>query len=65
MVRKHPLIFQIADFIVINKIDLIPYIDMNLDRLKHDIDIIAPKKVFLTNARTGDGIFSLAEWLMK
>lgn len=65
MVRKHPLIFQVADFIVINKIDLIPYVDMNIERLKHDIDVIAPKEVFLTNARTSEGISSLAEWLLK
>lgn len=65
MVRKHPLIFQIADFIVINKIDLAPYMEADIDRLLKDIKRIAPKKVFLTNAREGEGIKELAEWIVK
>ncbi|RLF33872.1 MAG: hydrogenase accessory protein HypB [Thermoplasmata archaeon] len=64
MVRKHPLIFQIADFIVINKIDLIPYMEIDMDVILKDIQAIAPKKVFLTNARSGEGIRELAEWLV-
>ena len=65
MVRKHPLIFQVSDFIVINKIDLIPYMDVDIDKIMKDIQRIAPKKVFLTNARTGKGIEELAEWLLR
>ncbi len=65
MVRKHPLIFQISDFIVINKIDLLPYMDINMDNILKDIEQIAPKKVFLTDAKSGKGIKELAEWLMK
>jgi len=65
MVRKHPLIFQISDFIVINKIDLIPYMEIDMDRIMKDIERIAPKKVFLTNARNGEGIEELAEWLLS
>ncbi|MCD6481942.1 MAG: hydrogenase nickel incorporation protein HypB [Thermoplasmata archaeon] len=65
MVRKHPLIFQISDFIVINKIDLIPYMEIDMDRIMKDIERIAPKKVFLTNARNGEGIEELAEWLLN
>jgi hydrogenase nickel incorporation protein HypB len=63
MVRKHPLIFQISDFIVINKIDLLPYMDVNIDKVLEDIKKIAPKKVFLTDARSGKGIKELAKWL--
>ncbi len=65
MLRKHPLIFQISDFIVINKIDLIPYMEIDMDRIMKDIERIAPKKVFLTNARNGEGIEELAEWLLN
>jgi len=65
MVRKHPLIFQVSDFIVINKIDLIPYMGVDIDKIMKDIQRIAPKKVFLTNARTGEGIEELAEWLLR
>lgn len=65
MVRKHPLIFQISDFIVINKIDLLPYMDVNIDKVLEDIKKIAPKKVFLTDARSGKGVKELAEWLLS
>jgi len=65
MVRKHPLIFQISDFIVINKIDLAPYMDVSIDTILKDIERIAPKKVFLTDAKSGKGIKELAEWLIS
>ncbi len=65
MVRKHPLIFQISDFIVINKIDLLPYMNVNIDKVLEDIKKIAPKEVFLTDARSGKGIKELAEWLLN
>ena len=65
MVRKHPLIFQISDFIVINKIDLVPYMDIDLDKILKDIENIAPGKVFLTNAKTAEGIKEMAEWLLS
>lgn len=65
MVRKHPLIFQIADFIVINKIDLAPYMDIDINKILADIDKIAPRKTFLTDAKHGKGIKELAEWLIN
>jgi len=65
MVRKHPLIFQISDFIVINKIDLVPYMDIDLDKILKDIENIAPRKVFLTNAKAAEGIKEMAEWLLS
>ncbi|MBC7129491.1 MAG: hydrogenase nickel incorporation protein HypB [Thermoplasmatales archaeon] len=63
MVRKHPLIFQLADFIVINKIDLAPYMDARIDVLLEDIKKIAPKKVFLTDAKNNRGIKEIVEWI--
>jgi len=65
MIRKHPLIFQISDFIVINKIDLLPYMNVNLDKILKDINKIAPKKVFLTDAKNNKGIKELAQWLLS
>ena len=64
MVRKHPLIFQISDFVVINKIDLAEYMDVNVDKILRDLKTIAPKKVFLTDARHDKGIDELVDWLI-
>jgi hydrogenase nickel incorporation protein HypB len=63
MVRKQPLIFQVSDFIVINKIDLAPYMDARIDVLLEDIKKIAPKKVFLTDAKNNRGIKEIVEWI--
>ena len=64
MIRKHPLIFQISDFVVINKIDLAEYMDVNVDKILRDLETIAPKKVFLTDARHDKGIDELVDWLI-
>ncbi len=64
MVRKHPLIFQISDFIVVNKIDLVEYMEVNVDKILRDIDYISPKKVFLTDAKHDKGIDELLEWII-
>ena len=64
MVRKHPLIFQIADFVVINKIDLGEYMDADIDILLDDLQRIAPKPHFLTDARHGQGVDELVQWLV-
>lgn len=64
MVRKHPLIFQISDFIVVNKIDLVEHMEVNVDKILRDIDRISPKKVFLTDAKHDKGIDELLEWII-
>ncbi len=64
MVRKHPLIFQISDFVVLNKIDLAEYMEVNIDKILNDLKKIAPKKVFLTDARHDKGINELVQWLV-
>jgi len=64
MVRKHPLIFQISDFVIINKIDLAEYMDVDVDKILKDLEAIAPKKVFLTDARHDKGIDELVDWLI-
>jgi hydrogenase nickel incorporation protein HypB len=64
MVRKHPLIFQIADFVVINKIDLAGYVDADTNVLLGDLQRIAPKKHFLTDAKHDQGIDELVQWLV-
>lgn len=63
MVRKHPIIFQLADAIVINKIDLIDIIGADINKIISDIHHLGDKTVFLTNARGGEGIQSLLNWL--
>ncbi len=65
MVKKHPLIFQTADFIVVNKIDLAEHMGVDVDSIIADIEEIAPKKYFLTDARHDEGIDELVQWLLQ
>jgi len=57
MVRKHPVIFSLADFIVINKVDLAKIIEVDPKILIRDANKIRPKApLFLTNAKSGQGV---------
>lgn len=64
MVKKHPLIFQTADFIVINKVDLAEHMGVDIDTITADIEKIAPQPYFLTDARHDEGIDELVQWLL-
>jgi hydrogenase nickel incorporation protein HypB len=57
MVRKHPVIFSLADFIVINKIDIANVIEVDPDILVRDAKRLRPKApIFLTDAKHGKGV---------
>ncbi|MEA4925784.1 MAG: hydrogenase nickel incorporation protein HypB [Syntrophomonadaceae bacterium] len=64
--RKYPLIFHEARVILVNKIDLLPYTDFSLDKVKEDIAQINPSAaVFMVSGRTGEGIEAWNEWLLE
>lgn len=65
MVRKHPLIFQTSDFVVINKTDLAEYMGVDINNIIQDLDRIAPQPYFLTDARHGKGVDALIQWLIQ
>ena len=64
MVKKHPLIFQTADFIVVNKVDLAEHMGVDINTIIADIQEIAPKKYFLTDAQHDGGIDELVAWIL-
>ncbi len=54
--EKYPLIFKSSELVVITKIDLLPYFDFNLDRVKEQIKRINPQaKVMALSSKTGEG----------
>jgi len=60
MIRKHPVIFGLADLIIINKVDLAPMVDVDINILTTDAKRIAPgKPVHLTDAKHGTGLDEL------
>lgn len=61
---KYPLMFQICDAVLINKIDVLPYFDFDMERVKEYIHQRNPQaKVFPISAKTGEGMDAWTEWL--
>lgn len=61
---KYPLMFSICDVLLINKIDVLPYFDFDLEECKKYIKKLNPNmKVIPISARTGEGIEEWADWL--
>src|SRR4051794_13742444 len=61
---KYPLMFRTCDVVVINKLDLLPHIDFDLDKLLYNIESVHPAiETMLTSARTGAGMGQFKAWL--
>ncbi len=62
--HKYPLIFRQAKAVLLNKMDLLPYTDFNLDRFREDLAQINPSAmVFMISGRTGEGIENWTQWV--
>ncbi|MBP9998595.1 MAG: hydrogenase nickel incorporation protein HypB [Bacteroidales bacterium] len=62
---KYPLMFSICDVVVINKIDVMPYFDFDLEKCTEYIHMRNPKaKVIPICAKTGEGVDAFAQWLL-
>lgn len=61
---KYPLMFQVAHALIINKIDVLPYFDFDLDKVKEYALMRNPNlKIFTVSAKTGEGMDEVASWL--
>lgn len=61
---KYPLMFSICDLVLVNKIDVMPYFDFDLELCKQYIHMRNPKATVIPIcAKTGEGIDQFAKWL--
>ena len=61
---KYPLMFSICDLVLVNKIDVMPYFDFDLELCKEYIHMRNPKATVIPIcAKTGEGIDQFAKWL--
>ena len=61
---KYPLMFQVAHALIINKIDVLPYFDFDIEKVKEYALMRNPNlKIFLISAKTGEGMDEVASWL--
>ncbi len=62
---KYPQMFAIAQVMVINKLDLLPYVDYDLQKVKRQALAINPNlRIFEVSCRTGAGLDAWCEWLV-
>jgi len=63
-VYKYPLMFAEADVVLINKIDLLPFVDFNLTAFHKAVSGLNPKvKIFRVSCKTGEGLEAWFSWL--
>ncbi len=64
--EKYPLMFHESSVLLINKIDLLPYVDCDVGYIRDICLKINPKlEIFEVSCKTGEGIDGWAEWLLK
>lgn len=62
---KYPLMFSVCDVVLINKIDVLPYFDFDMEACKKNILMRNPKaKIIPISAKTGEGMQQWTEWLL-
>jgi hydrogenase nickel incorporation protein HypB len=62
---KYPLMFRACELAIVNKIDLLPHVDVDLGRLLANLQTVHPGiEHMLTSARTGAGLETLRAWLL-
>jgi hydrogenase nickel incorporation protein HypB len=63
---KYPQMYRGVDVLILNKIDLLPYIPFKVDRFLQGVEILNPGvTTFQVSALHGDGLAAWVEWLLK
>ena len=63
---KYPLMFRACELVIVNKIDLLPHLDFDLDKLLYNVDAVHPDvETIVLSARTGEGIQAWRDWLLR
>jgi hydrogenase nickel incorporation protein HypB len=63
---KYPLMFRACELAVVNKIDLLPHVDVDLQQLLANLQTVHPGiEHLLCSARTGEGVDAVRDWLIE
>jgi hydrogenase nickel incorporation protein HypB len=62
---KYPLMFRACDLVLVNKVDLLPHLEFDLEKFLHHLDAVHPGvDRLLVSAKTGEGIDAWRDWLV-
>ncbi len=62
---KYPLMFSVCDLVLVNKTDVMPYFDFEMDKCREFVAMRNPKaRVIPICAKTGEGVDQFADWLL-
>jgi hydrogenase nickel incorporation protein HypB len=63
---KYPLMFRACELVIVNKIDLLPHLDLDFEKLLYNIDVVHPDvERIVLSARTGEGVEAWRDWLLR
>ena len=63
---KYPLVFQVCDVMIVNKIDVLPYFDFDMEKVTAYARKRNPNiRIFPISAKTGQGMEALADWICE
>jgi len=63
---KYPGMYRGVQVLIVNKVDLLPYVPFNMDYFKRGVEILNPGVMtFPVSCRTGEGLAAWADWLVK
>ncbi|MEA2403222.1 MAG: hydrogenase nickel incorporation protein HypB [Thermoleophilaceae bacterium] len=63
---KYPLMFRACELVLVNKIDLLPHLDFDLDKCLYNLDSVHPGvECIIVSAKTGEGIEEWRDWLVR
>ena len=63
---KYPLMFRTCELVLINKIDLLPHLDFDMQQFLHNLDAVHPGVPRMqVSARTGEGVEAWRDWLTR
>ena len=63
---KYPLMFSVCDVVILNKTDVLPYFDFDIEKFRANVHMRNPRAViFPICAKTGEGVDALAEWILN
>jgi hydrogenase nickel incorporation protein HypB len=63
---KYPLMFRACELVLVNKVDLLPHLDYDVDRFLRNLEAVHPGvEHLLVSARTGEGVAAWRDWLAR